>query len=55
MRRDRASAYGSFDRTHDEAMQREFLAGIEILEAEAIPGAQRFVDGKGRGGSFEDL
>jgi enoyl-CoA hydratase len=55
MRRDRASALRSFDLPFREALQREFLDGIEILEAEAIPGAQRFVDGKGRGGSFEDL
>ncbi|HVS14547.1 MAG TPA: crotonase/enoyl-CoA hydratase family protein [Thermoanaerobaculia bacterium] len=55
LRRDRASALRSFDLPHREAMQREFLEGIEILETEAIPGARRFADGKGRGGSFEDL
>jgi enoyl-CoA hydratase len=55
MKLDRAAALRSFDLPHPDAMQREFLAGIEILQAEAIPGAQRFVDGKGRGGSFEDL
>ena len=55
MRLDRASAMRSLDLPFREAMQREFLAGIGILQAEAIPGAQRFVDGKGRGGSFEDL
>ena len=38
----------------DEALRREFLEGLEVLEKEAGAGAQRFVDGAGRGGSFKD-
>ena len=55
MRLDRAAALRSHELGFRAAMEREFLDGIEIIEREAIPGAQRFVDGKGRGGSFSDL
>ena len=55
MRLDRASAYRSFDLEFDAAMMAEFEAGREVLEVEAIPGARRFAEGRGRHGTFEDL
>lgn len=53
MRQDRASAYGQFDLTLDEALAREFAGGTVAL-AEALEGAKRFAGGAGRGGSFEE-
>lgn len=50
---DRASAYRAFELPLAEALQREYEAGIMVLESEAIPGAQRFATGAGRHGSFE--
>ena len=55
MRTDRLSAYRSFDLDFDEAMEAEFEAGREILASESVPGARRFAEGRGRGGSFKDL
>ena len=55
MRADRRAAYRSFDLSFEHAMQQEFLGGLEVIEGEAIPGAQRFADGLGRHGSFEEI
>lgn len=52
---DRTSAYRSFDLDFDDAMRQEFENGMQVIQDEAIPGAQRFVDGKGRHGGFGDL
>ncbi|XP_067949568.1 putative enoyl-CoA hydratase [Watersipora subatra] len=54
MLHDRACAYASsFDNTSsEEALLHEFKTGVEIFEKESIKGAQRFVDGVGRHGSF---
>lgn len=55
MRTDRSAAYRSFDLSFEKAMRQEFRHGLEVIETEARSGAQRFVDGKGRGGRFDDL
>jgi enoyl-CoA hydratase len=55
LRTDRASAYRSFDLDFQEAMLREFSTGVEVIEKEARAGARRFVEGRGRGGRFDDL
>ncbi|REJ85898.1 MAG: crotonase/enoyl-CoA hydratase family protein [Acidobacteria bacterium] len=55
LRTDRASAYAAFEGSVGEAMQREFLAALEVLEKETVAGAKRFAEGRGRGGSFDDL
>ncbi|MEM1248545.1 MAG: crotonase/enoyl-CoA hydratase family protein [Acidobacteriota bacterium] len=55
MNTDRASAYRSFDRPLDEAIAAEYREGRKVLELESVVGAQRFADGRGRGGSFKDL
>lgn len=55
LRGDRRSAYRAFEGSVEEAMQREFLAALEVLEKETTPGARRFAEGRGRGGRFDDL
>jgi enoyl-CoA hydratase len=55
LRTDRASAYRSFDLDFRDALMREFEEGIKVIQEEAIPGARRFAEGKGRHGSFDDL
>lgn len=52
MRADRAAAYRAFDGELEEMLRAEFLDGMEVIRDEAIPGAQRFVDGEGRHGAF---
>jgi len=56
MRNDRLSAYEQFDLGMDEALRNEMRRGLETLgSGETLQGATRFVSGRGRGGSFEDL
>ena len=55
LRADRMSAYRSFDRDYQQAMIAEFQDGAKVLEDEAVPGAQRFADGKGRHGDFSEI
>jgi enoyl-CoA hydratase len=53
---DRASAYRQWGLSEAAALAEEFAAGMKALEAnETFAGAARFAQGKGRGGSFEDL
>jgi enoyl-CoA hydratase len=54
MRSDRMSAYEQFDLSFEEAMRNEFRHGMRSLEVDGTR-ADRFVGGKGRGGSFKDL
>lgn len=54
MNNDRLSAYEQFGMTLDEAMANEFERGLVSLDAGAREGAERFAEGAGRGGSFED-
>ncbi|NBD09070.1 crotonase/enoyl-CoA hydratase family protein [Corallococcus silvisoli] len=53
MKADRASAYAQADRTFEDAMRQEFLAGVKVLQTESIAGATRFAKGAGRHGRFE--
>jgi enoyl-CoA hydratase len=56
LRGDRESAYGQWGLDEDAAFAREFALGLKALEAnETFAGAERFAEGKGRGGSFEDI
>lgn len=54
LRTDRSSAmYSSYDaQSFTQAMQYEFDHGVQVIQAEAIPGAIRFASGVGRGGTF---
>ena len=53
---DRASAYGQWGMSEEDAFAEEFKLGMKALEAnETFTGAARFAGGKGRKGSFEDL
>lgn len=57
MRADRRSAYfGAFDAASLEgALQYEYEKGIEVVGKEGVPGAVRFDEGEGRGGSFKAM
>lgn len=55
LRADRMSAYTQWDLDLVEALKNEGRGGLAPLRAEARAGATRFADGKGRGGSFQDI
>lgn len=55
MKADRASSYRQWDLSLDAALHDEASAGLPIIEQEAITGAARFRDGKGRGGDFSSI
>ena len=51
---DRRSAYAAWDAPLPVALRRELETGREVLsDPETVRGVARFVDGAGRGGSFE--
>ncbi|SEK45863.1 enoyl-CoA hydratase [Stigmatella aurantiaca] len=50
---DRHSAYEQAGLPLETALQREFERGRQVLETEAVKGAQRFAQGAGRHGRFE--
>ncbi|MBS0272816.1 MAG: crotonase/enoyl-CoA hydratase family protein [Proteobacteria bacterium] len=53
---DRSSVYEQFDLDFARAMANEMKYGAATLKSgEAVRGAARFSEGKGRGGSFDDL
>jgi len=52
MRTDRESAHRQWDLPLDAALRSEGAAGVPVVLAEGADGAQRFVDGAGRHGSF---
>ncbi|XP_047205011.1 carnitinyl-CoA dehydratase [Girardinichthys multiradiatus] len=54
LRTDRSSAmYSCYDaQSFTQAMQHEFDHGVQVIQAEAIPGAIQFTSGVGRGGRF---
>lgn len=55
MRTDRRSAIEQWDLSEDDAMRNELELGVATIESgETVSGAQRFRDGAGRHGSFED-
>jgi enoyl-CoA hydratase len=51
---DRRATLEQFDLSFDEAMKNEFRIGLESLATESIRGAQKFANGAGRHGSFDD-
>lgn len=53
LRADRASALQQWDSPLSEALHAEGVGGMEPLMREAAGGASRFVEGAGRGGSFD--
>jgi len=55
MRADRAGVWGAFDGTLDAVMDAEFRRGVPVLQAESLAGAERFAQGAGRHGRFDDL
>lgn len=55
MNSDRLSAYEQFGMNLDDAIANEFQRGMNALQQEAVSGASRFAEGKGRGGSFADI
>ena len=55
LRSDRRAAYSQWGLPEAEAMTREFELGQAAIEKEARDGAQRFADGQGRHGRFDDL
>jgi len=55
MRHDRMSAYEQFDLPFTEAMANEFRHGLVSVKADALQGASRFAQGKGRHDSFGDI
>ncbi len=55
MRGDRRSARAQWDRSETEAMAEELRIGLVSLAADGVAGAGRFAEGRGRGGSFDDL
>ncbi len=54
LRSDRHSAYDSFDRDTEAAIQHEMELSLAARRVEAREGAARFSQGAGRGGSFPD-
>jgi enoyl-CoA hydratase len=56
LRSDRASLLDQWSMTEDEALLHEVELGLATIRSgETREGAQRFADGRGRGGSFVDL
>eukprot|EP01059_Diplonema_ambulator_P005672 TRINITY_DN15438_c0_g1_i1.p3 TRINITY_DN15438_c0_g1~~TRINITY_DN15438_c0_g1_i1.p3 ORF type:complete len:153 (+),score=9.47 TRINITY_DN15438_c0_g1_i1:37-459(+) len=54
LRADRMSAYTSFSKPLEEALQAEIDAAVKTLP-DAVAGAKRFIGGVGRGGDFAKL
>jgi enoyl-CoA hydratase len=52
LRTDRASVFAQWDLPLDAALRQEGAAGVPVVMAEGADGAQRFVEGAGRHGSF---
>lgn len=53
LRSDRASAYEALSLPYEDAMRNEFTRGMAVVASkESQEGAQRFVQGAGRGGKF---
>ncbi len=54
MRSDRLSVYEQWGKGLDEALESEFVRGMEVIRSgETLEGAMRFRSGQGRHGSFE--
>jgi enoyl-CoA hydratase len=56
LRNDRLSAYQQFSMDLPHAILNEFHYGLEVVRSEeTVTGAKRFVGGKGRHGTYEDI
>ena len=55
MRLDRTSVFQQWDKPFAHALRAEFAASVGVVKAEGQAGAQRFADGRGRGGNFDDI
>jgi enoyl-CoA hydratase len=55
LRSDRCSSYEQWDLDIADALVNEGQRGLPALRAEALSGAARFAEGRGRGGSFGDI
>ncbi len=53
MNADRRSAYEQAGLPLETALLQEFERGLQVLQSESLPGAQRFAQGAGRHGAFE--
>lgn len=53
LRADRESALSAFEEPLPAALLAEFERGVQVLEAEGLPGAERFAAGAGRHGQYE--
>ncbi len=54
MKSDRQSMLEQWDLTFEDAIQNELKLGMMALASESLQGAQRFTDGAGRHGSFDE-
>jgi len=56
LRSDRLSSYEQWSLTTEEALRNETRHGLEVIQSgEALTGARRFVEGRGRHGSTSDI
>ncbi len=55
MRADRASVYAQEGLSELDGLRSEWAISARMVAAEGVAGAQRFADGKGRHGNFEDI
>jgi enoyl-CoA hydratase len=56
LRSDRLSSYEQWSLTLEDALHHETRRGLEVLQSgEALAGARRFVEGRGRHGSTSDI
>lgn len=56
LRSDRLSSYEQWSLTLEDALRNEARHGLEVLRSgEALAGARRFVEGRGRHGSMSDI
>jgi enoyl-CoA hydratase len=52
---DRRSVLAQQGRSFGEALEHEYRNSIGVLHSEAVPGARRFAEGRGRKGDFDDI
>lgn len=55
MNTDRTSAYHQWDQPLEDALKFEGVEGLKPLQEEAVSGATRFAEGKGRAGTFDNI
>ena len=55
MNTDRETAYRQWGLSLEDALRYEGVEGLKPLQAEAVAGATRFAEGKGRAGAFDNI